>query len=147
MPDESGTLGRRLAECRDRKGWTQKELAQRAGISTAFLSEIENDRRGIGAEALLDLADALDASLDYLLRGEVQQQPVRKSLVIPPELAEAADELGWSTGHTMDLLRAREIVRARRSRGGDADRAVHDLTKEDWIQFYDRLGFTNDDTR
>jgi transcriptional regulator with XRE-family HTH domain len=139
LEQSPGTLGRRIAECRERKGWKQKDLAERAGISVAFLSEIENDRRGIGAQSLLDIADALGASLDYLQRGEVQPQPVRRSLVIPSELAEAADEKGWSTGHTMDLLRAREIVRARRSRGGDADRDANDLTKEEWVEFYKRL--------
>lgn len=145
--DIPGTRGKRIAECRDRKGWTQKELAQRAGISAAFLSEIENDRRGIGADALLEIADALGASLDYLMRGEVQSQSVRRSLVVPPELAEAADEQGWSTGHTMDLLRTREIVRARRSKGGEADREAADLTKAEWIEQYRRMGFTDDDAR
>jgi transcriptional regulator with XRE-family HTH domain len=146
-PDVPPTLGKRIVDCRERRGWKQKDLAQRAGISVTFLSEIENDRRGIGSEALLNIADALGASLDYLVRGEVGSAPPRRPLVVPPELAEAADENGWTLGQAKDLLRAREIVLARRSRGGEADRDVRTLSKEEWVALFERLGFADESTR
>src|SRR5918997_4265935 len=138
-PDPPPTLGKRIVDGRERKGWTQKDLAHRAGISVTFLSEIENDRRGIGSETLLNIADALGTSLDYLVRGEVHAAPPRRPLVIPPELTEAADENGWTLGQTRDLLRAREIVLARRSRNGEADRDVGSVSKEEWVELFNRL--------
>jgi transcriptional regulator with XRE-family HTH domain len=145
--DVPPTLGKRIADGRERKGWTQKNLAQRAGISVTFLSEIENDRRGIGSETLLSIADALGTSLDYLVRGEVRTAPARRPLVIPPDLMEAADENGWTLGQTKDLLRTREIVLARRSRNGEADRDVRSLSKEEWVELFKRLGFADEPPR
>ena len=57
------TLGKRVADCRDRLGWRQKTLAEKANLSVTFVSEVENDRRTPGADALLGLAEALGVSL------------------------------------------------------------------------------------
>lgn len=144
MSSEAGAvippnLGRRLADCRARRRWTQKQLADAAGLSVQFLSELENGKRAIGSDALLRLAEALGASLDYLLKGEVAAPQPRRALVIPPELAEAAEEQGWSLSDAADLLRARHIVVARRSRGGEAEERDRPLTKRQWVEFYRRL--------
>ena len=133
------TLGRRIADCRDERGWTQKQLAERAGLSVTFLSELENDRRGLGSDALLRLADALGTSLDYLVKGELDAPRPRPPLVIPPELAEAAEERRWSLGEARDLLKARQLVVARRSQGPDADDPQRRLTKEEWFALHERL--------
>ena len=36
-----------LRELRERRGWTQVELAERLGFSRPFVSEVENGKRGI----------------------------------------------------------------------------------------------------
>src|SRR6266849_438468 len=66
MPTSSDTLGKRIAALRERRGLLQKDLADRADLSVSFVSEIENDKRNIGTEALLRIAEVLGASLDYL---------------------------------------------------------------------------------
>jgi transcriptional regulator with XRE-family HTH domain len=132
------TLGRRLAHLRERRGWTQKELADRAEISVTFLSEVENDHRNIGSATLLKVADALGASLDYLMRGETERTPARQPVVIPPELSQAAEDKGWSYGQTVVLLETQRTVLARRS-GGTGARASNTWTTEDWIDFHRRL--------
>lgn len=136
------TLGRRIADCRERRGWTQKTLAERAGLSPTFLSEVENGHRTPGADALLRLAEAVGASLDYLMKGETDAAPARQPLVLPPELAEVAEEEGWSVGEASDLLKFHQMVVARRSRGGNDD-AGRPLTKDEWRRKYD-LFFQSD---
>jgi transcriptional regulator with XRE-family HTH domain len=126
------TLGRRVADCRDRLGWTQKTLAERAGLSITFVSEVENDRRAPGTEALLALANALGSSLDYLVKGAAETPPPRRPLVIPPELAEAAEEEHIPLPIASDLVRWNDMVVARRSAGGEADAASHTPSKDDW---------------
>ena len=128
MPVVHG-LGSRIAELRHRRGWTQRDLAKRARVSVPFLSDLENDNTGVGSETLLFLADALGASLDYLLRGKVM--PPREPLVIPPGLSEAAEEQGWSLVETKDLLGARDMVVARRAPSETPRRTSEELTKED----------------
>lgn len=135
-PSVPPTLGRRVADCRERLGWTQKTLAEKAGLSVTFLSEVENDRRAPGTQALLDLADALGASLDYLVKGIAEPGSARRALVVPPELAEAAENGGWSLGVASDLLKFRQMVVARRSRGGEADQTDRELKQRDWEELY-----------
>lgn len=130
------TLGRRVADCRERLGWTQKTLAEKAGLSITFLSEVENDRRAPGTQALLDLADALGASLDYLVKGIAESGSAKRALVIPPELTEAAEQGGWSVGAASDLLKFRQMVVARRSRSGEVDQTDRELKRRDWEELY-----------
>lgn len=137
MP-ELTTLGRRVTYLRERKGWTQKKLAEETGLSTTFISEVENDKRNVGTESLLQIAEALGASMDYLVRGQRVGQESHEPLVLPPELADAADEEGWSVGHARDLLKARGIVLARRTKEGR--RRVDSMwSKQDWIDFHKKL--------
>lgn len=132
------TLGRRIVACREAQGWTQKRLAEQAGISIPFLSDVENDKRSLGAEALLRLADALGASTDYLLTGMEHRSGPLVPLLIPIELAAAAEERGWSLGEAQDLLRAHRIVAARQSRTAGTP-STDQFTKEDWLDLHGRL--------
>lgn len=139
---EPATLGGRIALLREERSWTQKVLAQNAGISVAFLSEIENDKRNPSTEVLLRIADALGASLDYLVTGRTEVEASRRPLVIDPELTRAARRNGWSVNLASDLQKARAIVIERRSEGGR--RAEKQWTAEDWEDFKRRL--FDDDT-
>ena len=140
-PEEKapGSLGQRLSDLRERRGWKQKELAERAGISVTFLSEVENDRRNVGSAILLKLADALGASLDYLMRGEENRVPPRTPSVIPPELAEAAEDQGWTYSQTSALLKTQTLILARRGGTGVSGRPVRQWGKADWINLFERL--------
>lgn len=135
-PSIPASLGRRVADCRERLGWTQKTLAEKASLSVTFLSEIENDRRMPGTDALLNLANALGSSLDYLVKGATDMPTVRRPLVIPAELAEAVEENHIPFPVAIDLVRWNDMVIARRSRGGEADQADHTPSKEDWKAIY-----------
>jgi len=110
------TPGDRIKDARDAMGWTQDQLAEKARISKSFLSDVENNNRGISAEYALKIADALAISLDYLMRGEQGKEEVaRQPIQIPPELSRAAEELHLTYSETLMLLEARNAVVARRS--------------------------------
>ena len=63
-------LGDRIKEIRQSLGWTQDRLAKETRISKSFLSEVENNKSDVSGDKLLKIANALNASLDYLLKGE-----------------------------------------------------------------------------
>lgn len=142
------SLGRRVADCREQLGWTQKTLAAKAGLSITFLSEIENDRRSPGTDALLGLANALGSSLDYLVKGISEAPLPRRPLMVPLELAEAAEEEQIPLSIASDLVRWNDMVIARRSRGGESDQVGHTPSKDDWkaiYKAYRRLSGEDDD--
>jgi hypothetical protein len=91
----------------------------------------------VGAAILLRLADALDASLDYLMRGE-EDRATRRPVTVPPYLSAAAEREGWSHSHTLAVLQAREMVIARRG-GAEDDKTAGQWTTEQWIDFHGRL--------
>ncbi len=52
--------------CREWRGLTVKELAQKSGISPSYLSEIEHGKRG-SVTAMLAIAKELDISIDLIV--------------------------------------------------------------------------------
>lgn len=125
------TTGDRIREIREARGMTQEVLADSAKISKSFLSEVENNRRNISSENLLRIANVLGASVDYLLRGETKEQIRREPVIIPPELSQAAEELGLSYATTLEVLEAHDSVVARRS-----NKITKRLTVGEWKEFY-----------
>ncbi len=110
------SVGDRIREIREGKKWTQDQLAERAAISKGFLSEVENGKRNVSSEYLLRIANSLSASVDYLLRGTAELSGASKeSIIIPPELSEAAERLNLTYAQTVELLEAHRSVIARRS--------------------------------
>lgn len=132
------SLGRRVAQLREARSWTQKQLASEADLSSTFISEIEHDKRNVSSEVLLRLADALDASLDYLLRGEEITRE-REPDVFPPALSAAAEEQGWSFVDAQAALRVRRTIVARRSPAGTSEKSLQQWTKDDWIDFHRKV--------
>lgn len=70
-------LRQRRREC----GLTMKQLGQMVGVSEAAISNYETGKRQADFETLLKLGDALNCSVDYLLRGsdspeEEQKNPI-----------------------------------------------------------------------
>jgi len=113
---------------------TQEQLADRAGISKGFLSDVENANRNIGSQNLLKIANVLGASVDYLLRGEVSDSASAGPVVIPPELSQAAEDLELSYAATVELLEAHRSVIARRS-----NRGLRKFTVDDWKKLHEAI--------
>jgi Zn-dependent peptidase ImmA (M78 family)/transcriptional regulator with XRE-family HTH domain len=64
-----GELGRRVADARQGRGWTQGELAGRVGLTQTAVSRIETGARAVSSVELAELAEALDVSVLDLLRA------------------------------------------------------------------------------
>lgn len=57
----------RLKWLREKKGLTQKEMAERLGITQSYYSKFEYDQREPSLETLCKLPDILDESIDFML--------------------------------------------------------------------------------
>lgn len=109
------TIGERIKEVRESLRMTQDELAEKTGLSKGFISDLENNKRGISSENLLRIANALGATLDYLARGATTTIERVKPIQIPHELSIAAEQLNLTYAETLELLDAYNSVIARRS--------------------------------
>ena len=132
------TVGERIKARREELEWTQDDLATKASISKSFLSDLENSKRNVGADKLLDIARALSLSLDYLMTGKdakktASKQP-EKEVQIPKALAEFAVDEGLSFRQAIALLEMQNQIIAHRSSTKKGD-----LEKVDWQKFYEAV--------
>src|SRR5687767_11890126 len=126
-------VGDRIKTRRLELEWTQDQLAQKAGISKSFLSDLENGKRSVGAENLLDIARALGVSIDFLMTGEASEKPVTQ-VPIPVTLAKFAAEEGLLFRQTLMLLDMQKQIVAHRSA-----RRKDGLESVDWRKFYESV--------
>ena len=65
-------MGKRIEMLRECRKLTREEVAEKAGISTKFLYEVERGKKGISAQTVLKLAQVLNTSCDYIMTGDDQ---------------------------------------------------------------------------
>jgi putative transcriptional regulator len=68
--DITERIGKRIIQARERLGWTQSELARHIKKPRQHLSQIEQGKQQPRAELLIELAEVLGVSVDYLLGRE-----------------------------------------------------------------------------
>jgi transcriptional regulator with XRE-family HTH domain len=128
--------GDRIRELREQQGLTLDQLASRVGTTKGFLSDVENGKRGVSNENLLRVAQALGASVDYLLTGNEAQSAITPAVVIPRELSTFAEESGLTHSQTLELLEAHNSVVAKRSSKGMPTRP---LSVDEWRKLYETI--------
>lgn len=98
------TLGERVRRLRQDRGWSQAQLGQRLGVHQEQVSGYERDVHVPSTELLVQLAEAFDVSLDYLVSGS--RDDSRRVEVSDRELIRHMEEV--------DILpeRDREAVKA-----------------------------------
>jgi transcriptional regulator with XRE-family HTH domain len=127
------SVGERIRGRRAELGWTQDQLAQKAGLSKSFLSDLENGKRSVGANNLLDIARALGVSLDFLMTGTASQDQ-KSEVPIPASLARFAAEEGLTFRQTLVLLEMQQQIVAHRSA-----KKKDGLDGVDWRKFYEAV--------
>lgn len=129
------TAGDRIREFRKDLGWTLDKLADKTKLSKGFLSDIESNKRNASTETVLKIANAMGASLDYLLRAEqTKATRNREPVQIPSTLSIFAEEEGLTYTDTLTLLETHGAVIARRS-----NESIKPPTVEDWRRLYNAI--------
>jgi transcriptional regulator with XRE-family HTH domain len=62
-------LGKRIRTMRQKKGWTQTDMAAYLDMNRGHLSDIERGKREVGIITLQIIAAGLDTTMSNLLRG------------------------------------------------------------------------------
>lgn len=65
-------IGSRLREARNMVKITQEQLAEKVGIGTTYISDIERGAKFPSLSLFIKIVDALGVSSDYILRGEIE---------------------------------------------------------------------------
>ena len=93
-------LGMKLREARNKAGFTQEQLAEKADIGVMYLGEIERGVKMPSMKIFIKLIEALDISADYILRNElpsgkeyVLDEITEKLAVLTPKQRNAAVDI------------------------------------------------------
>lgn len=62
-------MGRRIMVCRKSLRMTQEELAEKLGVSTQMISNLELGKKAIRPENLARVCEVLELSADFVLTG------------------------------------------------------------------------------
>lgn len=111
-------LGRRIRRERQRHGMTLRELAQRIGVSTSMLSQVETGRSHASVTTLYNLVHELDLSLEELFEDE--RVPEHGPAESPP-----AQRDGFRLDRDRPVERAGERVRIELETGVMWNRVAH----------------------
>lgn len=82
-------VGKRVRRIREQTKMSREAFAERVGISSQFLAEIEGGKKGMSAETLFKICSRFAVSADYILLGEAHSDhlsnPVEQALQHFPE--------------------------------------------------------------
>ena len=123
----------RIRTLRRARGLSIQRLAESAGMSPGYLSEVERGHSAISGEKLARLAQELGATADYLLSGRTDQT-AGSAINISPGLSEAAKVLDLTYAQTLRLLAGKQSLVAHRS-----TKVEQEWTKDNWIDFYRKV--------
>ena len=84
---DSLKIGVKIRECRQACKLSQNALAEKAGISTRYLGDIERGAKTPGLSTFVNLLNAMNASADYVLMDILQTDSKRELSLeqLPPE--------------------------------------------------------------
>ena len=83
---ESGTIGSRIRNLRNRDGMSQEQLALLLNFENkGTISSYETDRRTVPSDVVIRLAEIFQTTTDYLLCGKYPERNIRE---VDPEIQE-----------------------------------------------------------
>lgn len=71
LPMNFYLLGKRIRQQRNKHHISQADLAERIDVSTNYIGQIERGDRKPSIETLVDLCNALDTTIDYVLSDSI----------------------------------------------------------------------------
>ncbi len=92
-------IGLRVRRRREVLGCTREQIAERANISVQFLFDIEKGKKSMTAMTIVNLAEALSVSIDFLLLGAEKKDEQHNAeweqmfSLLVPEQQELAEEM------------------------------------------------------
>ena len=126
-------LGRAIKVERTAQGIERRELADRAGISYPYLSEIENGTKRAGPKPLLLIARALGVTQSDLIRiAEEQSAPLPAAAEAMPQYARLTKPASMQTSSWRAVNRESSGTSAhRRELMGELIELLSDMTVDD----------------
>ena len=108
-------IGIHIKDMRDIKGISQERLAEKTGLSAKYISHIETAAKKASLESIVKIADALDITVDRLLKGiqrndRIEYEPELHDLVSDCNSYEKSVILSTATELKRSLRNNRDLL-------------------------------------
>jgi transcriptional regulator with XRE-family HTH domain len=90
--DAKQMIGARIKDIRNRKGFTQEELAEKININPKYLSSIERGKENPTLNTLIKLSESLDVNLNDIFHQIEIEDPAKRKALLISLLDEANDD-------------------------------------------------------
>lgn len=71
MSEIAKIVGQNIRQLRKQSGWTQEKLAEKAGISVPFMTQIELARKKASLDVIESIAKAFGVSYERLFKSDI----------------------------------------------------------------------------
>ena len=107
-------IGKRIREIRISKKWTQALLAEKSGVEPSNISHIERAATKLSLPTIINIANALEVSLDELVCGSLITNSHISSKIVNDLLADCSRE---EISALIEVLKTtKNVLRAKNSR-------------------------------
>jgi len=86
------SIGNRIKEIRNSKGWTQAKLAEMSGVEPSNISHIERAATKLSLPTMVNIANALEVTLDEIAYGSLVKSTHVSVKMINDILADCSSE-------------------------------------------------------
>lgn len=83
--DAEGEIGGQIRELRKIKGYTLQQVADRAGISTGYLSQIERNQSRLPIGVLKKISDVLGVHMNWFFQLNASSPPSERDFIVRKE--------------------------------------------------------------
>lgn len=97
-------IGKRIQRCREERGMKQEELAERAGLSSSYMSAIERGVKIPRLETFVRIANALEVTSDMLLSDVLDRGAEIKASAFVDIMKELAPKEQDRIFHVIEVL-------------------------------------------
>ena len=73
MSEIAEIVGQNIRQLRKQSGWTQEKLAEKAGISVPFMTQIELARKTASLDVIESIAKAFGVSYERLFKSDIME--------------------------------------------------------------------------
>ena len=127
--DPEAAIGEQLRELRQVKALTLREVADKAGISVSYLSQLERNQSRLPIGILKKLSDALGVHMNWFFQGQAQGDPAENDIVVRADKRRRMSFTGL--GITEELLSPNlsgplELLLSTIAPGADSEDYSHD---------------------
>ena len=105
MSEIAEIVGQNIRKLRKQSGWTQEKLAEKAGISVPFMTQIELARKTASLDVIESIAKAFDVSYERLFKSDIMENKdiYYKLRILENALTTAITEEIRNTFENLDL--------------------------------------------